>query len=49
MIFKKKELPRRAYATDFDVQNDFESDTPDNRMMAEMSYQVGWGHVLERW
>lgn len=32
------ELPRRAYATDADVQNDFESDTPDNRMMAEMSY-----------
>jgi len=35
-----EELPRRAYATDIDVQNDFASDTPDNRMMAEMSYQV---------
>jgi cytochrome P450 len=35
-----EELPRRAYATDIDVQNDFSSDTPDNRMMAEMSYQV---------
>jgi cytochrome P450 len=35
-----EELPRRAYATDIETQNDFESDTPDNRMMAEMSYQV---------
>ena len=35
-----EELPRRAYATDYDVQNDYESDTPDNRMMAQMSYQV---------
>jgi cytochrome P450 len=35
-----EELPRRAYATDFEVQNDFESDNADNRMMAEMSYQV---------
>jgi len=34
------ELPRRAYATDYETQNDFESDTPDNRMMAQMSYQV---------
>jgi len=35
-----EELPRRAYATDFETQNDFESDTADNRMMAQMSYQV---------
>src|SRR5690606_34629206 len=35
-----EELPRRAYATDVDVQNDFDTDNADNRMMAQMSYQV---------
>ncbi len=35
-----EELPRRAYAPDWETQNDFESDTPDNRAMAEMSWQV---------
>jgi len=35
-----EELPRRAYAPDWETQNDFESDTPDNRAMADMSWQV---------
>mmetsp|Transcript_500 Transcript_500/g.593 ORF Transcript_500/g.593 Transcript_500/m.593 type:complete len:537 (-) Transcript_500:1237-2847(-) len=35
-----EELPRRAYAPDWETQNDFESDTLDNREMAEMSWQV---------
>lgn len=35
-----EELPRRAYATDFEVQNDFTSDNADNRLMAQMSHQV---------
>jgi len=35
-----EELPRRAYAPDWETQNDFESDTPDNRDMQRMSEQV---------
>ena len=35
-----EELPRRAYAPDWETQNDFESDTLDNRELAEMAWQV---------
>jgi cytochrome P450 len=35
-----EELPRRAYAPDWETQNDFESDTPDNREMNRFSWQA---------
>jgi len=35
-----EELPRRAYAPDWDTQNDFETDNPDNREMSKFSWQV---------
>ncbi len=35
-----EELPRRAYAPDWETQNDYESDTSDNRMLAQMAWQA---------
>jgi len=35
-----EELPRRAFAPDWETQNDFTSDNPDNRMMAQKSWQA---------
>lgn len=44
--FLLEELPRRAFAPDWDTQNDFESDTPENRNMRKYSEQAR--HVIRK-